>query len=211
MDGSNQLIRAFFRYAASRNDPPAYPVTHPLRALLSAFLALALLLPPVLDAQTQAAEYRIKAAFLFHFAQLVDWPAGGLGPDSQPVNFCVLGDELTPGTLASTVEGKLIGAHKILVRNIHESDSLRGCQLVFFVTTNRKWIASSLTSLQSLPVLTIGDTEDFVRTGGMIGFCIRDQKVRFDINLHAAQRANLKVSSRLLLLANSVVGESGAG
>jgi len=40
----------------------------------------------------------------------------------------------------------------------------------------------------------------------MIGFLLEENKIRFEINLEAAQKANLKLSSRLLALAKSVIG-----
>jgi hypothetical protein len=72
-------------------------------------------------------------------------------------------------------------------------------------------VAAILAFLNGAPILTVGETDDFIQQGGMIGFCLQGKKIRFDINLNAAQRANLKISSRLLLLAKTVIGNGRQG
>jgi YfiR/HmsC-like len=176
-------------------------------------LALSLLLNAgqTVSAQKEADEYRIKAAFLFHFAQLVDWPPDALGPDNQPFSLCTVGQEVLPGTLESTVDGKQIGSHPIKVRHLQEVDDPRACQVLFIGERDKKHVAAILVPLKAVSVLTVGDIENFAEQGGVIGFCFQENKIRFDINLQAAQRAHLKISSRLLLLAKHVIGESGQG
>ncbi len=58
------------------------------------------------------------------------------------------------------------------------------------------------------PVLTVGETQEFVKQGGMIALCLEGKKVRVDINLDASGRAGLKISSRLLWLARKVTGSA---
>jgi hypothetical protein len=164
-----------------------------------------------LPAQTQADEYRVKAAFLFHFAQLVEWPSGALGPDNRAFTFCTVGEDLVPGTLEATVEGKQIGSRSIQVRHVQESADLQACQVLFLAVRDNKRVPPILASLKTASVLTVGNAENFADEGGMIGFCLQESKIRFDINLQAAQRAHLKISSRLLVLAKRVVGDSGQG
>ena len=72
--------------------------------------------------------------------------------------------------------------------------------------TERKSIPAALANLKGRPVLTVGESERFVQMGGMIGFFLWDNKVRFDINLNAAERSNLKISASLLTLAKTVIG-----
>jgi YfiR/HmsC-like len=170
-----------------------------------------LLAPWSAETQTQSDEYRVKAAFLFHFAQFVDWPPESLGAGSRPLVFCTVGEQAVPDALESTVEGKQIGTHSIKVQHLRETDDLRTCQLLFILIRDKKHVATILAGLQNAAILTVGQSDDFIQQGGMIGFCLQDSKIRFDINLRASQRANLKISSRLLLLAKSVVGDPGQG
>ena len=67
-----------------------------------------------------------------------------------------------------------------------------------------------LAAVKDMPVLTVGESEDFLRQGGIIRFCMEDRKVRFEVNEDASRRAHLSVSSRLLLLAKNVIGQNGA-
>ena len=176
-------------------------------------LVFLVILAPVssLRAQSQVEESRVKAAFLFHFAQLVDWPQESLGAANQPVTFCALGDDPLSGALEATVQGKQIASRSIVVRYPHESDDLSGCHLLYIASRDKKHVADILARLKRAPVLTVGETDTFAQQGGMIGFALQENKIRFDINLLAARRSNLKISSRLLVLAKSVIGDPGQG
>jgi hypothetical protein len=82
---------------------------------------------------------------------------------------------------------------------------------MFITAHDKKHVGEILSSLKNASVLTVGETENFTQQSGIIGFCLQENRIRFDINLQAAQHANLKISSRLLLLAKSVVGNPGQG
>jgi hypothetical protein len=162
-------------------------------------------------AQSNPAEYQLKAAFIFHFAQLVDWPTHALGPANRPLILCTAGENALSGILEATVQEKQIASRSLEVRHLQERDSPGGCQVLFIVGRNKKRVAAILAFLNGAPILTVGETDDFIQQGGMIGFCLQGKKIRFDINLNAAQRANLKISSRLLLLAKTVIGNGRQG
>jgi hypothetical protein len=152
-----------------------------------------------------AEESQLKAAFLFHFAQLVDWPAGVLGADTSPLTLCTIGIDVFDN-LESLVAGKLIGTRPLRVLHVRQGQETQGCQILFVGSGEHTRVPLILARLKNAPILTVGDTEDFVQQGGIIGFCLEDKKIRFDINLEASQRVGLKISSRLLLLAKSVIG-----
>jgi hypothetical protein len=129
--------------------------------------------------QTQAEEYRVKAAFLFHFAQLVDWPPEALGASNRPLILCTLGEELVPGTLESTMEGKQIGTRAIKVQHLQESDDLQACHVVFIVIRDKKHVAGILAGLKHTSALTVDEIENFTQMGGMIGFRLQEKKGPF--------------------------------
>ena len=162
-------------------------------------------------AQSRSAEYELKAAFLFHFAQLADWPAGALQPENRPFVICTTGEGSIVVTLQRAVEGKQIHAHSALVRSLRETDRPTGCDALFVVGENSKWTAAFLASVGDSPILTVGESADFLHQGGMIAFCPQENKIGFNINLKAAQKGGIKISSRLLLLAKSVIGEARQG
>jgi hypothetical protein len=157
-------------------------------------------------AQSQAGEYHVKAAFLFHFVQLVDWPAGSLGNDANPVTVCNIGEDPFHGDLEVTLAGQSVGARSFRVRHLKPAEDFQGCQVLFVSTHDAARLNRLLAELKDAPILTVGESDGFVQQGGMIGFLLVDNKVHFEINLEAAERAKLKISSRLLLLAKTVVG-----
>jgi hypothetical protein len=159
--------------------------------------------PQPAGAQPATEEYKVKAAFLFHFAQLVEWPAA-LNAGDQSVNLCVFADEPRLQELQSTIEGKLIGTRVLHVRLISQPQAVQGCNILFLSRDEGWRQAAILKSLRGQPVLTVGETDSFLSDGGMIRLRLDDDKIRFDINAGAADSSQLKISSRLLLLATTV-------
>jgi hypothetical protein len=154
----------------------------------------------------QSDEYRVKAAFLFHFAQLVDWPPDTLADKDKAFTLCTIGQDSFGGDLEAALQGKSIGTNPLQIRHLKLPKEVQGCQMVFIGNRERKQIAPLLNILKDEAILTVGESNDFVKQGGMIGFFMEDDKVRFEVNVDAAARAKLKISSRLLLLAKSVIG-----
>ena len=158
--------------------------------------------------QSTDEEYRIKAAFLFHFAQLVDWPPETRTGAANSLFLCTVGDDPFQGALESTVAGKVIGDRMLRVRHLKEADDMQACHVLFLGKAQSKRIPMLLADLHNAPVLTVGESPGFLGAGGMICFVLQDNNVRFEINLDAAASARLKIGSRLLILAQSVIGES---
>jgi hypothetical protein len=151
-------------------------------------------------------EYQVKAAFLFHFAQFVDWPPGAFKEADSPLTYCTVGEDPFHGALDASLNGKTIGSRSARVQHFKRVAEIQGCQVLFIGALERKSIPAALAGLRESPILTVGETENFAREGGIIGFFLEDNKVRFDINLVAAQRAKLQISARLLTLAKTVIG-----
>lgn len=156
--------------------------------------------------QTTVEESQVKAAFLFHFAQLVDWPADPSNDGNRSLIICVFDDDPQRRELQRTLEGKLIGERVLHLRLLSEPQATPGCKILFLSRDEGPRQSATLRDLRDQPVLTVGETESFLSEGGMIRFRIAADRIRFDINLTAAESAHLKISSRLLLLATSVIG-----
>ncbi len=167
---------------------------------------LIVICPKVSNAQSQVDEYRLKAAFLFHFAQFVEWPPEALGNADNPFVICVVGEDPFHGDLEGTVEGKYIAARVVRIRHFKQFQEGQGCHMVFVDRKDEGTVPLRMLALRKTPVLTVGESDDFLQQGGIIRMFIEDRKLRFEINQGAAEIANLKVSSRLLLLAKTVVG-----
>jgi len=91
-----------------------------------------------------------------------------------------------------------------------EIDALIASDILFVSASESGHLAAIFNTLRTASVLTVGETDQFVRLGGVVNFVERDNKVHFVINLEAAHRAGLNISSKLLKVADSVVGQPGA-
>lgn len=168
------------------------------------FLALAA--AAVFAQSNTSAEYEIKAAFLFHFAQFVEWPRETFQQADSPITYCTIGEDPFRGALDASLEGKKLGARPFRVRHLQKAKEAPGCQVLFIGAEEKKSLAETLSSVEGRATLTVGETEHFADDGGMIGFCVEQNKMRFEINVEKAERAHLKISARLLALARKVVG-----
>ena len=176
-------------------------------AVFSAALGFALLLTAVfVRAGTAAAptEYQLKAVFLMNFAKFVEWPASAFRSAQSPITICVLGDDPFGHDLDDVVRDQMAGDRSLAVRRLAQVHREETCHVLFLGSSEKDRAERILGALKNAPMLTVSDGDEFTAAGGMIGFLIEDNKIRFEINLDAAERAGLKISSKLLKLAKNV-------
>ena len=167
--------------------------------------AFVLVLAAPVQAQDQAAEeHEVKAAFLYNFTKFVEWPQGAFPDDGAPVVVGVFGPDPFGPTLDDIVAGKRVGDRPLVIRRLDSSDGLAACHVLFVSSAKAAEFVRLLPSLAHRPILTVGETDGFCETGGVVQFVMPQRKVRFRINVTAAERAGLKISSRLLDLAEVV-------
>lgn len=149
-------------------------------------------------------EYQVKAAFLLNFLKFVEWPQDGAQSvkPGAPLVVGVYGDNPFGSELANSFSGKVVDGHPVQLRFCNTEDEAGQCHLLF-VGNGRK-LTPLLENMQSKNVLTVGESGDFLRGGGLIRFVIDDERVRFEISLAAADRARLRISAKLLQLARKV-------
>lgn len=174
----------------------------PAAALLLAAILLAA--PGMGWAEATAPEYDVKAAFLYNFTKFVDWPPSAFHDDRSSLLLCVLGDDPFGGSLQTIAKEEVAGRKLTVLRSRLMSDP-SGCQILFISRSEEERLPQILAAVQGTPVLTVGDTEGFLEKGGIINFILEGSKVRFEINQESAERAGIKISSKLLRLATRVV------
>jgi hypothetical protein len=163
--------------------------------------------PARLGSRGRSLEYQVKAAYLLNFTRYVEWPAQVFdGPDA-PLRICVLGRDPFGSVLDATVQGRTTHGRRITVRRIHTAGETAGCQLVFVSRETWRTQRELPASLRRHGVLTVGESDDFAQEGGVIGFVIQNETVRFVVNADARDRAGLRISSRMLSLAAAVYGQ----
>src|ERR1700733_726580 len=149
----------------------------------------------------ESAEYPLKLAFLYNFAKFVEWPLASLRSPGPPLAICIVGHNPFSLEIEDELRARPAGGHPVEFVALKPTDTLNGCHIVFIPVTENDQAARILTSVKGLGALTVGESEGFAARGGMINFTVEDGNVRFEINKLAADRAGLRISSKLLNLA----------
>ncbi len=171
-------------------------------AILERTRCLALLLAAGRMGGAQAIdEYRVKAAFLYNFAKFVEWPPDAFKSPADPITICVLGNPFGD-RLTATINGKQIDERRLVVRELPDAAKASGCQILFVAGEKKR--GDLLGQVKMSPVLTVGETGGFAAAGGVVAFKLEDGRVRLQINVFAADRARLRISSKLLSLAEII-------
>jgi len=149
-------------------------------------------------------EYKLKTAMLYSLINFVEWPDSAYSDRQAPILLCILGRDPFEISLTSTVLQETANGRSVFVRHLQNDKEVRGCQVLYISSSERKTAERILSTLTGSSVLTVGEMTQFAEHGGMIQFSLEDQRVHFEINLDAASRAGLKISSKLLALAQIV-------
>jgi len=151
-------------------------------------------------------EYQVKAGFLFNFAKFTEWPAEAFAARDPRLILCIIGKDPFGGGVLAALESRTIGNREFHTRRGVALDDLGGCQVVFIAGSEERNLAAILRAASIRPILTVSDIDGFVEAGGMIGLMAVDERIQFDVNLGACQRAALRPSSQMLKLARQVIG-----
>lgn len=150
-------------------------------------------------------EYTIKSALILNFARFTDWPPEAFADLPDTLHICIVGDDAVVDAFAG-IKGKHVGKRRLAVRKVRSTRRLQDCHLLFVSGSNRGRLPQIFAAIKGKPVLTIGEMADFAESGGIINLVKAGGKMRFKVNLKAARRAGLKISSRILKLATIVGG-----
>ena len=167
------------------------------------FVLAALLVGARVEAQAPMSESQVKAMFVYNFLKFVEWPSESIRT-KDPFVVLIIGEGSTADATERFLESKTIGARPLVVRRVSWDQSLAGGRAAFVVERDAKKLHRVLDAAAAAGVLTIGEGESFTTRGGVIGLLVEDRKVRFDVDTSAAQKAGLRVSSKLLALTRVV-------
>ena len=180
---------------------------------------------------TLSKEYQVKAAFIYNFIKFIDWPEPAPAePDkkadepAEPITIGIIGENPF-GKAFEALAKKKIHDRQVVIKHFggfaknstkyreggetkykyKDVDALKACQVLFIGSSEREYCKQIIDIVKGSSVLTIGETKDFLDTGGIISFVMEQKKVRFGVNLIAAEQAELKIRSKLLRLAKKVI------
>jgi len=151
----------------------------------------------------EGAAYPLKLAFLYNFTKLVEWPAASYGHAGAPMIICIAGHDPFSRDLEQELRARTSGGRSVEVRTLKRTDPLSGCHIVFVPVTEKDQ-DRIVRDLNGSSTLTVGETEGFAARGGVINLTVEENNVHFEVNELAADRAGLKISSKLLGIAKIV-------
>lgn len=167
--------------------------------ILSANLAFAL---SSSAQQSKPEEYQVKAVYLYNFGRFVEWPA--VSSTDEAFTICVLGHDPFGPVLDATLSGEAVGDLKLVAKRIPTLRDVTSCRILFVSSSEAGRTREIFARLEKSPVLTVSDIPGFTANGGMIQFVLKENKVRFEVNLAAAEKAGLNFSSQLLKVATDI-------
>jgi hypothetical protein len=189
------------------------------------FLALALfvvlIVPHAWADSAQSLEYQVKAAFLYNFIKFVDWPEE-TSDSNEPIIIGIVGKDPFEDAFKPLQE-KEAKDRKVIIQRFEgfveleksgkkekdqphpKNQDIQKCHLLFICPSESERIADIIASVKGHSILTVGDIQGFLESGGIVNFVIEENKVGFEINIAAAEHAKLKIRSQLLRLAKRVV------
>lgn len=178
-------------------------------ALLSftAATVVSLAAAPPITAAAEVLEYAVKATFLYKFGAFVEWPGTTFTSPTSAAKLCIVGEDQVGNALASAVVGQKIAERDIQLEQVTDPAAASGCQILYVADRDPQRAAKALKAVQGAGVLTVTDAARSAESTGMINFVVSENRVRFEIDVGAAARSGLVISSKLLGLAKSVKGK----
>ena len=174
-----------------------------LSVLLATVLSLALCAVVARADEPQLSEAQVKAAFLANFPKYVDWPAEAFAKTNSPIVIAVLGGNKLGDELSKMVAGKTIEGHPLFMNLVTKDEEITvGCHILFVGAAERQRFPAILKKMGKAPVLTVGESDDFLADGGIINLSKQDKRISLVVNLAAARKAGLRISSKLLNVAH---------
>jgi hypothetical protein len=152
-------------------------------------------------AQEPPSEYQVKAAFMFNFAKFVDWPAEAFAETNSPIVLGILGKNVFGSDLEKTIRDRKVNNHAFKFLPLTSVLEATNCHILFISPSEKDNFTKIISTLHNTSVLTVSETDGFLKAGGMINFKFEGNNIRFEISDEAAKKAGLKISSKLLSLA----------
>ncbi|HEU5135089.1 MAG TPA: YfiR family protein [Steroidobacteraceae bacterium] len=157
------------------------------------------------SALAQAAQFSVdavKAAYLFRFAQYVEWPQPP-APDA-PFVIAVSGAEEVAVHLERLSPEMTVNGRRVTVRRATRVQDLDGVHILFIGASAFNRTRALRTHAIDKPILIVTEDEQGIDGGAVINFVEVNRNLRFEVSLIAADRSKLRINSALLSVAARV-------
>ena len=151
-----------------------------------------------------AQEHEVKAAFLLKFLPFIEWPAGSFAGAEAPIVVGVLGSEEIAADFEALAEGRAVQGRAVEMRRLKPGEAPADLQVLFVGRSQEGRLAELARAVRGRPVLVVSESPGALDAGSMVNFIVAGGRVRFEVSLEAAERAGLRISSRMLSVAASV-------
>ncbi|MBA2721446.1 MAG: YfiR family protein [Methylibium sp.] len=175
-----------------------------LRALVQAALAGSLAFAALGPAVAATLEASVKAAYLYKFTGFVEWPPRAFASTDTPIVIGVVDAPEVLAELEPVLVGRSIHGRPLRARRVIPGETLEGVHMLYVPAPDRLpsgWLASA----DAQPLLLVTDQPGGLASGGMLNFLLHEGRVRFEASPPAAERAGIRLSARLLAVAERVV------
>jgi hypothetical protein len=177
------------------------PITYFVAPALTLFFITATSSPAQ---PTYHTDSQVMAAYLYNFGKFVKWQ-GERSPGPAALEICILGKDPFGPVLDSTVAGERVDARKVKVRRLSKIEESVECSILFISSSEEDRLDPILAEAQHSGMLTVSDIPHFAERGGIIGFVMRQDRIRFEVNRGTAEQSHLVLSSELLKVASKVI------
>lgn len=150
----------------------------------------------------QANEYEIKAAYVLNFTNFVEWP--GTSSGKPAIHVCLVGSDPLSASLSRMIGQRTSRDQPFFFRRMTRTEGVGDCQILYISPSEGKYVPQLLDSLRGARILTVGENDRFAAMGGIIQLVMENSRIRFKINSTAASEAGIRISSKLLALAEIV-------
>lgn len=182
----------------ARSGAPLFP-----KRLLTALGIVAVVVGCAVGTRAQIEEHEAKAAFVLKVLNFVEWPSSA-GQGSLTIG--IVGADETSEALQKVAAGKNVNGRQVVIKRLGSDADVTGVQVLYIGSSQGKNLATLLEKSRNANVLTVGEAEGFGQRGGIVNLLVSEGRIKFEVNPHAAERAHLQISSRLLSLATIVNG-----
>ena len=149
----------------------------------------------------------VKAAFLYHFAGYVQWPAT-LGAD-DPIVIGVMSAPAVESELRRIAPARRVQNRPLRIAHVADMADFAGLHVLYIGSSENARLWRLVPAAAEHQLLLVTDAADGLEHGSVINF-VTGERVQFEISLDAADKAGLRLSSRLLAVALRVKkGEAG--
>lgn len=149
-----------------------------------------------------ASEYKVKAVFIYNFIHFIDWPESTFDYPYDPFVIGIVGGDPFGTYIDEAVKGERIKAHRIVVERYKGASDIKKCHILYINTQDPDETKKILNAAAKKHILTVSDTPNFIRWGGMVRFFTEENRIRLEINNTLAKARELKISSKLLRVAS---------